>query len=154
MFQKHICPPWCKFQVYLICRSKTCPKQGIKIYKKDNTLGSKEWFDLGLWRCYLKLNSDHLLIGCNPWTKYGIDLVKGSKDIERRTQWGEKSDLTLTFEHVTWKSKEIIYSLGATPALIYWRGQKSWVDNTWNTDRTTDSCKTICPLFQGRHKNK
>ena len=36
--------------------------------------------------------------------------------------------LTLTFEHVTWKSIGIIYSLRATPApsliLIKWRGQK------------------------------
>ena len=33
MFQKHICPPplpWCKIQVYLLCRSKTCPKFQIK----------------------------------------------------------------------------------------------------------------------------
>ena len=37
--------------------------------------------------------------------------------------------LTLTFEHVTWKSIGIIYLLGATPApslvLIKWRGQKT-----------------------------
>ena len=30
MFQKHISPPWCKIQVYLLFRSKTCPKQVIK----------------------------------------------------------------------------------------------------------------------------
>ena len=30
MFQKHICPPWCKIQVYLLCRSKICPKQVSK----------------------------------------------------------------------------------------------------------------------------
>ena len=37
----------------------------------------------------------------NPCTKFGIDQEKGSKDIERTTQWAEKSGLTLTFEHVT-----------------------------------------------------
>ena len=37
----------------------------------------------------------------NPYTKFGIDQVKGSKDIERTTQWDEKSGLTLAFEHVT-----------------------------------------------------
>ena len=54
--------------------------------------------------------------GCNPCTKFGIDQVKGSKDIKRTTQWAEKSGLTLTFEHVTLKSIGIIYSLRATPA--------------------------------------
>ena len=33
-----------------------------------------------------------------------------------KTQWAEKSGLTLTFEHVTSKSKGIIYSFRATPA--------------------------------------
>ena len=36
MFQKHLCPPWCKVQVYLLCRSKTCKKQvtkGLKYIK-------------------------------------------------------------------------------------------------------------------------
>ena len=55
MFQKHICPLWCKIQVYLLCRSKTCPKQ----------------------------------------------VSKGLKYIKWTTQWADKSDLTLTFEHVT-----------------------------------------------------
>ena len=69
----------------------------------DNTLVSKEWFDLDLWSFDLKINRDHLLIEGNPCTKFGIDQVKGSKDIE------------------------------------------------WT--RLTDSCKTICSLFQGGHKN-
>ena len=36
MFQKHLCPPWCKIQVNLLCRSKTCTKQvtkGLKCIK-------------------------------------------------------------------------------------------------------------------------
>ena len=53
----------------------------------------------------LMQNSKLLLIctrhGCNPCTKFGIDQVKGSKDIEQTTHWARKSDLTLTFEHVT-----------------------------------------------------
>ena len=84
MFQKHICLPWCKIQVYLLCRGKTCPKQvskGLKYIKWTNTLGSKEC----LWTCDLKINRDPLLIEGNPCTKFGIDQVKGSKDIERTT---------------------------------------------------------------------
>ena len=49
---------------------------------------------------------DHLLIEGNLCTKFGIDQVRRSKDIER------------------------------TPLGL-------------QTDRPTDSCKTICPLFQG-----
>ena len=124
-------------------------------------MGWEEWFDLDLWTCDLKINSDHLFIEGNPCTKFGIDQVKGSKNIERKIQWAEKSDLTLTFDHLTWKSIGIIHSLRATPVislvLIKWRIKRYWADNTWSTDRQTDiptdSCKTICPLFQGGHKN-
>ena len=45
------------------------------------------------------MNRDHLLIEGNPCTKFGIDQVKGSKDIERITQWAKNSGLTSTFEH-------------------------------------------------------
>ena len=71
-------------------------------------MGWEEWFDLDLdlWTCDLKINRDYLLIEGNPCTKFGIDQVKGSKDIERTTLWAEKSGLTLTFEHVTWKSTD------------------------------------------------
>ena len=161
----------------------------VKRYWADNTVGWVKWFDLDLWTCDLKINRDHLLIQGNPctkfgidqvkgskdieqttqWakkrrnpcTKFGIDQVKGSKDIEQTTQWAEKSCLTLTFEHVTWKSIGIIYSLRATPApslvLIKWRGQKDIERTTcdlqtnWPTDIRTDNCKTICP--QGEHNN-
>ena len=108
MIQKHICPPWCKIQVYPLCRSKTCPKQvsmGLKYIK-----WTTQWFDLDLWTCVLKINSDHQLIGSNPCTKFGIDQMKGSKDIKRTT-------LGLQTDRPTY--------------------------------RPSDSCKTICPLFQG-----
>ena len=66
---------------------------------------------------------------CELWKNiYGIDQVKGSKDIDRTTQPSDKSGLTLTFEHVTWKSIGIIYSLRDIPTpsmvLIKWRAQK------------------------------
>ena len=127
----------------------------------DNTLGWKEWFDLDLWTCDLKFNRDHLLIECNPCTKFGIDQVMGSKDIEQTTQCAEKSGLTLTFEHVTWKSIEIIYLLRATPApslvLIKWRGQKilSRQHLVYRpTDQLTDRhLQTNMPPFSKGHKN-
>ena len=97
-----ICPLWCNIQVYFLCMFEAS-KQGIKIYKVDNTLCSKKWFDLDLWTCDLKINRDHILIEGSPCTKFGIDQVKGLKDIERTTHWPEKSGLTLTFEHVTLK---------------------------------------------------
>ena len=60
MFQKHICPPWCKIQVYLLRRSKTCPKQVIKIYEGKYKLGSKEWFDLDPWKTMAAAEIDAL----------------------------------------------------------------------------------------------
>ena len=44
MFQKHICSLGAKFTIE--AKPVEASKQGIKIYKVDNTLGSKEWFDL------------------------------------------------------------------------------------------------------------
>ena len=102
--------------------------EGVKRYWADNTVGWEEWFDLDLWTCDLKINRDNLLIEGNPCTKFGIDQMKGSKDIEWTTQWAEKSGFNLTFKHVTWKSIGTFYLLRATPipslVLIKWRGQK------------------------------
>ena len=109
-FRNIYAPHGAKFR--LICPKAS--KQGIKIYKVDKTLGSKEWFDLDLWTGDLKINRDHLLIKGNPCTKFGIDQVKGSKDIEWTTL-GLQTDRPI--------------------------------------ERPTDSWKTICPLYQGGHKN-
>ena len=82
-------------------------------------------------------NSKLLLIctrhGCNPCTKFGIDQVKGSKVIERTTHWPRKSGLTLTFEHLTWKSIGIIIEGNPTHQVWYWWSEgvkKYWADNT------------------------
>ena len=48
-------------------------------------MGLEEWVDLDLETCDLKINRDNLLIEGNFCTKFGIDQVKGSKDIERTT---------------------------------------------------------------------
>ena len=99
-------------RVYLLCRSKTCPKQVNKELK------------------FIK------------WT----------------THWAQKRGLSLTFGHVTWKSIEIIYLLGATPApslvLIKWRGQKilSGQHMVYRpTDIPTDRPTVSKPLFQGQN---
>ena len=87
MFQKHMCPPWCKIQVYLLCRSKTCPKQvskGLQYTKWTTHWAQKSGLTLTFWTCDLKINRDHFIEG-NPCTKFDIDQVKGSNDIERTT---------------------------------------------------------------------
>ena len=152
MFQKQICPPWCKIQFYLHCRSKTCSKKlskGLKYIKWTTHLAPKSgWpWPLNMW--------PENQIGRNPCTKFGIDQINGPKDIEQTTQWAEKSGLTLTFEHVTWIPIGIIYSLRATPApslvLIKWRGQKilSGQHLAYRpTDRTTErQMQNKMPLF-------
>ena len=110
MFQKHICPPWCKIQVYLLCRSKTCPKQ----------------------------------------------VSKGLKFIKWTTHWAQKSGLTLTFEHVTWKSIGCIYSLRATPCTKFGIDQ---VKGSKDVERTTlglqidRQLQNYMPPFSRGHKN-
>ena len=136
-------PQWCKIQVYLLCRSKAYPKQ-------VNILGSKEWFDLDLWTCKLKINREHLLIGCNPCTKLGIDQVKGSKDIERTHSVLRRVVWPWPLNMLTWKSIGIIYLLRATPVaglvLIKWRGQT--ILSGQPTYRPTVA-RTICPFLTG-----
>ena len=150
-------------RVYLLCRSKTCPKQVTKWWKYIKW--TTHWAQKSGLTCPLnmwpEINRDYLLTEGKPCTKFGIDQVKGSKDIKRTTQWAEKCGLTLTFEHVNWKSIGIIYSLRATPApslvLIKWRSKDIerttlGLQTDLPTDIPTDSCKTIRPLFQGGHK--
>ena len=59
--------------------------EGVKRYWAENIVGWEECFNLDLWPCDPKINRNHLLIKGNPWTKFGIDQVNGSKDIERTT---------------------------------------------------------------------
>ena len=48
-------------------------------------MGWEVWLDLDLWTRDLKIYRYHLLIEGNPCTKFGIDQVKESKDIDRTT---------------------------------------------------------------------
>ena len=71
-------------------------KQGIKIYKVDNKLGSNEWFDHDLWTCDLKINRDHLRIEGNLETS--LVLIKGQG---QTTFLSAQYLLTPLLEHVT-----------------------------------------------------
>ena len=85
--------------IYLL---RATPAQNlVKRYWADTTVGWENNFDLDLWTGDLESNRDHLLIEVNPCTKFGIDQMKGSKDIKRTIHWAEKSDLILAFEHVS-----------------------------------------------------
>ena len=102
---------------------------------------------------------DHLRNEGSPCPKYGIDQVKGSKDILRTTHWAEKIGLILTFEYMTCKQEgSSTHSGQPLHQIWYWSSdgvKRNWADNTCSTDRQTDiptdrptdSCKTICPLF-------
>ena len=67
--------------------------RGQKILSRQHSgLRRVVWtWPLNMWP--EKINRDHLLIEGNPCTKFGIDQVKGSKDIKQRTHWAEKSGL-------------------------------------------------------------
>ena len=140
MFQKHI---W--YWSILWMTQKISNEQYIKS-------------NLDLWQCDLIFNWIYLFGRSKTCPKQASKVLK---DIERTTQWAENRGLTLTFEHVTWKSIRIIYSLRATPApslvLIKWKGQKilsgqhlvySPTDRPIDINWPTDRCKTIFPFFK------
>ena len=61
MFQKHKCPPWCKIQVYLLCRSKNCPQQ-VSMWLKYI-----KWTTHWAQKSYLTLTFKHVI-----WKSIGI----------------------------------------------------------------------------------
>ena len=75
--------------------------KGSKDIERTTQWTQKSGLTLTFEHVTLKSDRDHLLIEGNPCTKFGIDQVKWSKDIERKTPLAEKSGLTL--EHVTLK---------------------------------------------------
>ena len=81
-------PPWCKIQVYLLCRSKTCLKQVSKRLKYIKW--TTEWFDLDLWTCDLLINRDHLLIGRSPCTEFGIDQTHWGQPLHQVWYWSSE----------------------------------------------------------------
>ena len=85
---------------------------------------------------------DYLLIGRNPCTKFGIDQVKGSKDIEETTHWAQNNGLTFNFENVTWNSIGIINSLGEPHIDVwYWSSEgvkRYWAHNTLSSKERFD----------------
>ena len=98
----------------------------VKRYWADNAVGWVEWFDLDLWTCDLKINRDHLLIGHNPCTKFGIDQVKWSKDIERATHGLQTDRPTVAKQYAPFfGGGGIIKRDNITLPLYGW--------NTWNT---------------------
>ena len=106
-------------------------------------------------------NSKLLLIytrhGFKTCTKFGIDQVKGSKYIERTTDWARKSGLTLTFEHVTWKSIKDHLHIQVNPCIDQVKGQKisSGQHLVYRpTDRLTQLQNNMPPFSRGGgHKN-
>ena len=78
--QTPIPPPRCKIQVYLPCKCKTCPKQvskGLKYIKWTSQWAEKSGLTLTFEHVTWKSIRDHLLIEGNPWSKFGINQVKG-----------------------------------------------------------------------------
>ena len=110
--------PWCKIQVNLLFKCKTCTKQitkGLKYIKWTTHWARKSSLTLTFEHVISKSIGIIYLLGVTPAPSLLLIKWKGSKDIDLTTQWAEKSGLTLTFEHMTSKSIGIIYSLRATP---------------------------------------
>ena len=75
---------------------------------EQRTLHKDQQFDLG--QCDKKINKGHLLPRSIHWTKFATCQKRGPENPEILSG----HQLTLTFDHVTWKSIGNIYSLGAS----------------------------------------
>ena len=99
-------PPWCKIQNYYLYVHKALWIQNFVQGRTEHT----------------KIRVKTTLSWSNG------QKARISESLDDLKHWSQKSGLTLTYEHVTWKSKGIIYFLAATPelrlVLIKWRGQK------------------------------
>ena len=79
-----------------------------------------------MWKVY-----DKAIDSANPNDNTNFNVIDNDRQrttFDQKSHWVQKGGLTLTFEHVTLKSRGVIFSLRATPVpslvLIKWRGQK------------------------------
>ena len=85
---KHLCPLWCIFQVYLLCRSKTFMKQvtkGLKYIKWTTYWSQKSSLTLTFEHVISKSIGIIYLLGVTPAPSLLLINWKGSKDIDRTT---------------------------------------------------------------------
>ena len=111
---------------------------------------------LDLWLCDLTFNRVYLLWGCKTFPK---QVSKGIKIYKKWTthcakEWFDfdlwTCDMKINRDHLLiWRNPCIKFGIDQV------NGSKDIERTTLGlqTDRPTDSCKTICPLFQGGHKN-
>ena len=103
------------------------------IVAKQNLSESKlQGIKISLWTCDLKIKRVHLFIRRNPCTKFGIDQAKGSKDIERITQWAEKNGLswplTIIQVYLLCRSKSCLKQV--SKGLKYIKGTTHWAQKS------------------------
>ena len=106
--------------------------RGHKIFRVENTW--EKQFNLRKWTGKLKMKREHLLLDGNYCTKFGSFQAKRSKDIEHSTFGIETSSLTLTFNHMAWKSIGVITSLGVISVLNMsnYKQKKRSLDIEWS----------------------
>ena len=166
MFQKNICPPWCKIQNYYLnvqsMGATPAPSlelikwRGQKILSRQHSwlsrVGWDKGFDLDIWTLDLKINWDHLLIEGNPCTKFGTDQVKGSKDIKQTTHWAQNQewfdldlwtcDMKINRDHLLiW-----VQPLHQVRHSSSERVKRYWVDNTVGREEWFDLDFWTCDL--------
>lgn len=134
--------------------------RGHKIFRVENTWDQQ--FNLRKWTGKLKLKREHLLLDGNYCTKFGSFQAKRAKDIEHSTFGIETSSLTLTFNHMAWKSIGVITSLGVISVLNMSNYKKKNEDqqfDLWPLDMKSNreqliskgkSCNNFCNFQAGR----
>ena len=152
MFQKHICPPWCKIQVYLLWRSKTCPKQvskGLKYIKWTTHWAQKSCLTLAFEHVTLKSIGIIYLLMATPAASLVLIKWRGQKIwADNTVGWEEKFDLDIWTCDL--KIIGIIYLFGATlHQVCYWssEGFKRYAaDNTVGWEEWFDFDLWTCYL--------
>ena len=79
-------------------------QKGPEIFSGPHYSYKDQHFDLDIWSRYLKINRVYLLSRGRCCTKFGKFQAKELKDIKKHYMFKDRQ-LTLTFDHVTWKPK-------------------------------------------------
>ena len=130
MFQKHVSPPpWCKIQIYLLCRSKPCPKQvskGLKYIKWTTHCAQKDGLTFTFEHVTWKSIGNIYLLITTPWSSVVLIKWRGQKILSGQ-HTGLKRVVWILPLNMWPENLGIIYLLGAIPApslvLMNWRGQ-------------------------------
>ena len=138
---------------------------GTRVYHHGTMCREHSWtlYPLDLWpqyqnkKCFRNIYAPH---GAKFWFIFSVE-AKCLKQVSKGVDNTLGSRVVWPWPLNMWpENQKGSSNYWAQPLhqVWYWSNEgvkRYWADNTWSTnrptDQPTDSCKTICPLFQGRH---